>query len=290
MVKVTEQYLPSHDGKLRVFVQHRAVPGAGKLPVVCLHGLTRNSADFDELAEHLAVQGHPVFAFDQRGRGRSDWDDDPANYEPLTYCRDMWAAFDRLGIGRAVIVGTSMGGIMGMIMAASVPGRVAGLVLNDVGPEVSSEGLDRIRTYVGNVAPVDDWAEAAAAVRANNAIALPDYDEIQWIAFAKRTYQRRADNRFMPAYDPAIAGGLSPAETTATPPNLWALWDQLAKLPALVIRGAHSDILSETTIDRMVAAHPGLGTAAIPNRGHAPMLDEPAALLAIDEFLAGLES
>ena len=287
MTKPQDIFCTSHDGPLRLFGRRYGPPDARRT-VLCLHGLTRNSLDFDALARRLAAAGDQVLAFDQRGRGRSQWDPQAAHYLVDVYARDMLAALDQIGVERAVLIGTSMGGLMSMLMAAAAPQRVLGVVINDIGPEIDPRGLDRIRAYVGKRPPAASWAEAAKAVAENNAVAFPDYGEADWLAFARRVCTEGPDGRVSAAYDPAIALGLEPGEAAVAPPDLWPLWEAMAPFPVLAIRGELSDLLSQGALERMAARHPGLQTAVVPARGHAPMLDEPVALDAIDRFLASL--
>lgn len=287
MTEPRDLFCASHDGRLQLYGRAYGPADAGRT-LLCLHGLTRNSLDFDALARRLAGSGDQVLAFDQRGRGRSPWDDESANYRADVYARDMLSALDQLGIARAVLIGTSMGGLMSMLMAAAAPERVIGVVLNDIGAEVDPRGLDRIRSYVGKRPPPADWDAAARAVAENNAVAFPDYGEADWLAFARRAYIEDDQGRLTAAYDPAIAAGLAPGDTAVAPPDLWPLWDALKAVPILAIRGELSDLISASTLERMAARHPGLQTAVVANRGHAPMLDEPEALEAIDRFLASL--
>lgn len=287
MAEPLDLFCASHDGRLRLFGRAYGPPQASRT-IVCLHGLTRNSLDFDALARRLADSGDRVLAFDQRGRGRSQWDPEGANYRLEVYARDMLAAFDQLAVARAVLIGTSMGGLMSMLMAAMAPQRVVGMVLNDVGPEIEARGLDRIRGYVGRREAPDSWDAAARAVAQDNAVAFPDHGRDDWLAFARRLYTEDDQGRPTAAYDPAIAAGLDPGQTAVAPPDLWPLWDSLAGFPILAIRGALSDLLSGATLAQMAARHPGLQTAVVPGRGHAPMLDEPVAVAAIDRFLASL--
>lgn len=279
-----DHHFTSADGRLKLYA--RIYPG-GEPTIVLMHGLTRNSADFEALADHLAGPNRLIVP-DQRGRGRSQYDDDPARYTPAVYVDDMRALLHELGTDRVVLIGTSMGGLMAMLMGAAMSDRVAGIVLNDVGPEVDARGLERIRTYVGQMPEAADWNDAAKQVERVNGDAFPDYTAADWAAFARRTMQSAPDGRPMPAYDPEIARGVSAADLTAVPPDLWPLWEALSPLPILIIRGGLSDILSVDTLDRMAQMHPGLRTVTLPNRGHAPMLDEPKAVEAIDAFLADI--
>jgi pimeloyl-ACP methyl ester carboxylesterase len=286
MAEPQDLFCVSHDGRLRLYGRAYGPVDAART-ILCLHGLTRNSLDFDALARRLSAAGERVLSFDQRGRGRSGWDDDAANYRVDVYVRDMLGALDQLGVERAILIGTSMGGLMSMLMASSAPERVAAMVLNDIGPEVDPRGVERIRSYVGKRPPPASWDDAARAVARDNAIAFPDYGHDDWLAAARRTFVEDAEGRPVAAYDPAIAVGLK-TETTAAVADLWPMWDGLKAFPILAIRGELSDLFSQSTLEQMAARHPGLQTAIVPLRGHAPMLDEPVALAAIDRFLAGL--
>ncbi len=255
------------------------------LTVLCLHGLTRNAADFEDLAAHLCAR-YRVIAADQRGRGRSAHDPDPMNYVLPTYVRDMWTLLDHLGIEQLAIVGTSMGGLMAMVMAGAQPDRIRGIVLNDIGPEIDPRGIARIQTYVGHGRPVASWEDAAAQLRKANAAAFPDFEDADWLRFARRTFRMRDDGMLEPAYDPDIAVPFRASPTGDA--DLWALFEATAATPCLVIRGGISDILSPETVEKMAARHADLSAVTIPARGHAPTLDEPQAVAAIDTFLARL--
>lgn len=257
------------------------------LTVLCLHGLTRNAADFEELAAHLGDR-YRVVVMEQRGRGESDWDPTPANYHLGSYVADVAALLAQLGLERVAVVGTSMGGLMAMTLAAAAPEHYAGLVINDIGPVVEASGLARIRGYVGRGGAVSSWDEAVAATRANNDSAFPGLSEAAWLAFARRLYRERPDGALEPAYDPAIAEPMNASEAAAVPPDLWELFDGLAGVPMLIVRGALSDILSAATVAEMTRRHPGAVAVEIADRGHAPMLTEPPALAAIDDFLAAV--
>jgi pimeloyl-ACP methyl ester carboxylesterase len=276
----------SCDG-LRLYARDYPGPGAGALPVLCLHGLTRNSADFAGLAQHLAATRR-VIAVDQRGRGRSARDPEPARYTPATYVQDMFLLLDGLGLERVVLIGTSMGGLMAFIMAAMQPQRVAGMVINDIGPEIDPVGLARIQQAVGRITPVRTWEEAAAQARELNAVAFPDWNDDDWLAFARGLY-REEGGVPVRAYDPAIAEPMAaPEDSGAVPPDLWPLFEQIAGIPMLVVRGELSDILARDCVERMRAAAPALAALEVPRVGHAPMLTEPQAVAAIDSFLRGL--
>lgn len=279
----------SADGSLTLHAE-QFNPGRASLTVLCLHGLTRNGRDFESLVAHLSDRYRIIIA-DQRGRGLSERDPNPANYQIPVYVRDMTRLLDQLEVERAVLVGTSMGGLISMVLAAAQPGRVQGIVLNDIGPEVPAAGLARLRHSLGLTAEVRTWADAAAQARRVNGLAFPDYDDAEWLAFARRTYQDDKSGRPVLAYDPVILAGLAHENNpNAVAPTLWPLWTQLYAIPMLVIRGGLSDILSADILERMAASHPHLTALTLPQRGHAPMLDEPAAVAAIDTFLQEIAS
>lgn len=270
-------------GGLELFA--RIYPGEGET-LLLMHGLTRNSADFEPLVPHLAGR-YRLIVPDQRGRGLSEWDGDPANYRPDIYCADMVELLDGLGIERAGLIGTSMGGLMAMGMHAMQPARVSAIVLNDVGPALEPEGLARIQSYVGPGAAFASWRQAAERCAAINASAFPGFTLSDWLAFAHRTCQQEADGTVRFAYDPVISESMKGDQPSTVPVDLWPLWDALSAVPLLVLRGALSDLLSAATVARMAQRHAGpFQTVEVPDRGHAPLLDEPAVLAALLPFLA----
>ena len=261
--------------------------GRVSLPVVCLHGLTRNSKDFALIAEDIAASGRRVIVPEMRGRGRSGYDPDPMNYVPKTYARDVAGMMQGLGVERAIFLGTSMGGIITMLMAATHPRRVAGAILNDVGPEVAPEGLARIAAYVGKPVEIRSWDEATSYVRRIGAAAFPHFGDSDWERFARLTF--REDDSGVPVfdYDPAIAEPIRAGKVKAPRLITWLLFRRLARgRPLLLMRGERSDILSRAVADRMRRVAKQARYAEIPGVGHAPMLDEPAAKQAIAAFLA----
>jgi len=282
MSDYTPHFYRSACGRLELFARDYGGDGPALL---LMHGLTRNSADFEPLAVHLAGR-YRLIVPDQRGRGVSGYDPDPANYRPDVYARDMFALLDGLGVERAALIGTSMGGLMAMIMGAVAPERVPAIVLNDIGPEIDAHGLARIGGYVGGVESFAGWEEAAARCEVVNRDAFPDFRPTDWEAFARRTCRVAKDGGVAFAYDPAIAKAFE-TEDGVAPPNLWPLWQALGEKPVLVIRGALSDLLSASTVERMAQLHPGpFAHVDVPHRGHAPLLDEPEALAAIEAFIA----
>ena len=279
-----EYWFDSEDG-LRLFGRVYAAPSADAPVVLCLHGLMRNGRDFADLAARLAA-GHRVIVPDVRGRGLSARDPDPNHYQIPVYLRDVQTLLAGLGAVRVRIVGTSMGGLMAMVLAATQPGLVAGIVLNDVGPEVDPAGLERIRGYAGKGAPVRNWADAIAQVRATYGGAWPGLSDERWEKIVRLSYRENAQGAPEVDADPRISEPLR--DTSKAAPDLWPLWSALARTPILAIRGADSDILSAATLGRMQREKPDLRVLSVANRGHAPLLDEPECVAAIDEFLAAI--
>lgn len=257
-----------------------------RLPILCLHGLTRTSRDVEELAPWLAARGHRVLVPEMRGRGRSDHDPHPSNYVPTIYASDVIALLDRAGIEAAIFIGTSMGGIITTLVATMAPERVAGAVLNDVGPEVDPRGLERISSYVGVSADIRSWDEALAYVQRINAGAFPGFDHDDWMAFARRTF---ADEDGVPRfdYDPAIRRPITDGNAAA--PDAAAAWKGFEMLaagrPLLVLRGSRSDILSRETADRMRHCGESVAVVEISEVGHAPTLDEAQSRAALAAWL-----
>lgn len=288
MTRFTEREWRSPDG-LRLYA--RDYPGASgdcRLPVICLHGLTRNSRDFEDVAPRLAETGRRVLVPDTRGRGRSEWDSQPDRYHPKVYGRDVLALMDSLGIARAVFVGTSMGGLITMTVAALRSRAIAAAVLNDVGPEIGRDGIERILSYAGKPAEIRDWKDAADYVRRTNEAAFPDHGDAEWDAFARRTF-RDEDDRPVLDYDPAIAIPLAKGQVKTRSLLADLLFRRLArKRPTLLVRGELSDLTTAAIAERMQRMAPSLTVAVIPGVGHAPMLTEPEAVKAIDDFLAAV--
>ncbi len=260
--------------------------GPARLPVIAIHGLTRNSADFHGIAPVIAATGRRVLAVDVRGRGRSERAADSMTYQPPVYARDVLALMDQAGLGRAVFLGTSMGGLITMALTALAPERVAAAILNDIGPEVAPEGLARIAAYTGQKVEIRSWSDAADYVRRTNGVAFPHYGPDDWAAFARRVFREGPDGVPALDYDPDIAAPIRAAGKDALVPDLWPAFRNLAEgRPLLLVRGATSDLLSADIAGRMTAAAPHMGFVEVPGVGHAPMLDEPPARAAILEFL-----
>lgn len=273
------------DGVKTWYRRYESQASGMKTPVVCLHGLTRNSRDFADIASKIAATGRDVIAIDVRGRGNSDRDPNAENYTPAVYVEDLKGVLSAEGWDRIIPLGTSMGGIMAMILAAQAPDMIAATILNDIGPELDPAGLTRIQSYVGgSSAAFDSWADAADAVRAINQSAFPDETgDAFWLAFAERVCRETEDGAIVLDYDPAIAAPVKGGN--AAPPDMWPLFDALHGAKLLLIRGAITDLLAQKTVDLMELRHPDMRTVDVPRVGHAPLLTEPEAWSAIAAFL-----
>lgn len=280
----------SPDGLTLYARDYAAAAGPAKLPVIAIHGLTRNSADFGAIAPLIAQSGRRVLAVDVRGRGLSDRAPDPMTYQPLNYAHDVLALMEQAGIARAVFLGTSMGGLITMALAALRSKVIAAAILNDIGPEVAKEGLARIAAYSGQPVDTPGWAEAAAYVKQHNALAFPHYTDADWEAFARRTFRIGTEGAPVLDYDPDIAVPIRAAGAKALVPNLWPMFSRLTKArPVLLVRGQNSDLLSEAIAAKMHKRAPKMDHVEVPGVGHAPMLDEPEAKAAIFPFLGEVD-
>ena len=271
----------SGDGLTLHYVDYDGGNGNG-VPVLCLHGVSRNARDFSKLAVHLQVNRR-VICLDFRGRGRSDWDPDPQNYQAPVYVEDVITLLAHLGLKRSIIIGTSLGGIVGAGLAQTAPELVAGVVLNDIGPTIDPAGLARIGGKMGKDPQWPDWAAAAQALKAVNAIVHPNFTDDDWLDYARNTCRLNDDGVVVQDYDPAIARAFGDTQTDL--PDLWTVFDALEPVPALLMRGALSDLLSAATAQEMTERLPKLKLVTVPDCGHVPTLTEPVSLTAIDAFL-----
>ena len=276
----------SHDGLVLHARDHAPTAPITGVPVICLHGLTRNARDFEDLAPRVAALGRRVIAVDVRGRGGSARDPQPLNYHPGTYAMDVVALLEATGVDQAVFVGTSMGGIIAMVLASIRPEAITATVLNDVGPELSPVGLARIGGYVGAGSAFAGWDEAAAYAKAINGAAFPGHTDADWAVFARRLFDETPDGTLVLAYDPDIAAPFKAADPDAPAADMTPLFRALAACgPVLLVRGAISDLIDPPIVARMLAAAPDMVYAEVPGVGHAPMLTEPEAWSAIAAFL-----
>lgn len=280
----------SVDGLTLYARDYAAHSGPARLPVICIHGLTRNSGDFDELAPWIAGHGRRVLAIDVRGRGRSARDPNPARYNPMVYAGDVVKLAHDLGIERAVFVGTSMGGIITMTLAMKRLKLIAAAVLNDVGPVISERGLTRIAGYAGKGATLFSWEQAAEYMKGINQPAFPGNDMDEWSKWARRAFSENEQGQLVLRYDPNIA---LPLQNGKLKPTSWMARMAFRRLarnrPTLLVRGTLSDLVEPEQAGYMRRTAPAMKYAEVPGVGHAPMLTEPPARDAIEQFLAQVD-
>jgi pimeloyl-ACP methyl ester carboxylesterase len=280
-------FVTAQDG-LRLHVRAYGPRSSHGLPVVCLPGLARTAADFDTLAVALATdreRPRRILALDARGRGKSDYDRNPTNYNVNVELADVLSMLTALDITRAAFIGTSRGGILSMLLASARPTAIAGCVLNDIGPVIEPKGLMRIKSYVGRLPRPASFHEAADILRRLFGSQFPRWDDDDWVAFARRTF-KEAGGRIAPDYDVRLATTLSGINPDRPLPTMWNEFDALSRLPVMVIRGANSDILAPATVDAMRSRRRDLEVIEVPDEGHAPRLSEAGILARIAAFIA----
>ena len=286
-VSARSVFVSARDG-LKLHVRSwGARPGAA-LPVMCLPGLARNGSDFEVLASALAGDAkapRPVFALDARGRGKSEYDRNPANYNVVVELDDVLAVLTALGLSRAVFVGTSRGGILTMLLGAARPAAIAGCVLNDIGPVIEVEGLMRIKSYVGKLPQAANFEDAAHILRRLFGSQFPRLGDADWLAFARRIF-KEAGGRIVPDYDPKLAVALEGVDAGQPLAPLWSEFDSLARVPMMGIRGGHSDILSAAAVKAMGARRRHLEVLEVPEEGHAPLLADAETIARVAAFVA----
>ncbi|MBO9576338.1 MAG: alpha/beta hydrolase [Sphingobium sp.] len=252
-------------------------------PILCIPGLTRNVRDFETLAERLAGKWR-VICVELRGRGESAYAKDPMTYVPLVYLQDLIALLDALKLQRFVGIGTSLGGIMLMLLATVRRTEMAGVLLNDIGPDIAPAGLERIRNHVGTGGPQPTWVHAARVIAENNAVVYPGWRLQDWLRFAKRLCRLNSQGRIVFDYDQRIAEPFRVPGGEAGV-SLWPAFDALAGMPLTLVRGGLSDLLTAETAAEMKARIPEMDFVEVPKAGHAPTLDEPTAEAAVDRLL-----
>ena len=283
-----DHYWWSSDGvRLHARIYDGPEGGEAAPPILCMSGLARNARDFEFLAPHVAG-ARKVIVVEFRGRGESAYARDPMTYVPLTYVQDVVALIDDLGIRRFATIGTSLGGLVSMLMAASMAGRLVGAVLNDVGPELRKAGLDRIRDYIGVGGSQPTWMHAARAYADLNGAVYPDYDIHDWLRLTKRTHRLTAEGRIVADYDKQIAAPLRVPGGGDAGVDLWPAYRAFGTIPVLVLRGALSDILAREAAEKMAAELPDARLVEVPGVGHAPTMDEAEARDAIDTWVTKL--
>jgi len=277
-----DRYWWSNDS-LRLHYRYYDGP-ADRPPIICLPGLTRNARDFERVADRLAGQWR-VLAVSFRGRGESAYAKDPLSYVPLTYVQDVEALLREIGCDRFVAFGTSLGGIVTMLLASAAPGQLAGALLNDVGPELDPAGLTRIKGYVGRPSSWPTWLHAARGLAEANGDIYPRYGLEQWLDMAKRLYRLTSAGRIVLDYDMKIAEPFR-LPNNDSGPDMWRVLAGLKDVPTLIVRGERSDLLSARVADRMIATLDDAELVTVSDEGHAPTLDEPEAVAGIDRLLA----
>ncbi len=279
-----ELYYSAQDG-LKLYARDYGDRQSSATPVVCLSGLSRNSKDFHDLAMELAAERR-VLSLDYRGRGLSEHAPDPQTYTPFMELLDTLAGMDAAGIAHAVIIGTSRGGLIAMLMGSARPTAIRGVVLNDVGPQIEAEGLLRIAGYLTHSPKPESWSHATTIVKQINEAAFTNLTDSEWEAFARRLF-RDDDGKPASDYDPKLAELLSRNLTASRGhvPQMWPQFKSLACFPLLAIRGENSDILTRETLDAMSTAAPAMRTLTVRDRGHTPFLTEPGVLSQIERIL-----
>lgn len=282
MNQFTDGYWTSRDG---LQLHYRDYPGRqDRPPVLCLPGLTRNARDYEELAQRLAGDWR-VICVELRGRGDSAYAKDSGTYNPLQYLEDLGELFDQAGLKRVVAIGTSLGGLLTMLLAATAPERLAGALLNDIGPEVNPEGIERIRNYVGQARNFPTWMHAARALAESQGPTFPSASLTDWLAMAKRCMVVGSNGRIHFDYDMKIAEPFAQADG-ASNVDMWPAFQALSGRPVTLLRGQLSDVLTPATFKKMAKLLPDAEAVTVGKIGHAPSLNEPAAVAAIDKLLA----
>ncbi|QWW68913.1 alpha/beta fold hydrolase [Rhizobium sp. WYJ-E13] len=271
----TEKFYGSTGGlRLHARIYPPTVEDTKRLPVVCLPGLTRNARDFHELALVLSRdRAFPrrVIALDYRGRGLSDRDENKANYNLAVECGDVIAACTAFGIDRAIFIGTSRGGLILHLLAATKPDLLGGVIFNDIGPVIEQAGLMAIRDYLNRDCKTLSWSEAVDILKENHGAAFPALSLADWQDMAHAIY-REQNGVPVADYDPAIAEQLKTIDFGNPLPDLWPQFENLDAIPLLLIRGENSNLLSRRTVDEMAKRHPDMLQITAGGQGHAPLL------------------
>jgi pimeloyl-ACP methyl ester carboxylesterase len=291
MAEWRDGYWWSNDGlrlHYRDYAGSAANEGKGRPPIICIPGLTRNARDFEGVAERLAGDWR-LICVELRGRGESAYAKDPMTYVPLTYLQDLEALIRELELSRFILFGTSLGGLITMLLSKTDNSRIAGALLNDIGPVLEGRGLERIRGYVGRSQSWPTWLHAARFFAEAQRDVFPKWGLDQWLVFAKRVCRLGSNGRITLDYDMRIAEPFK-LPGGATGFDLWSAFAGLEEIPTLAVRGALSDLLTPDTLAQMEATNPALESVTVPNVGHAPTLDEPEAVEAIGRLLERVQA
>lgn len=277
-----DYWYQSKDG-LRLYAREYPHPEPAAT-LVCIPGLTRNSADFSDICD-LLNKDYRIFAVDLRGRGKSDYDFNPNNYHPGTYVQDIQQLLEKLGTEKVIFIGTSLGGLVSMLLSFIHPGRVSALIINDIGPEIDRSGLERIKSYVRPESPTPtNWDEAIRRTKAAHKGEYPSFSELDWQLLTRRLYKEQ-DGEVCLDYDPAIAVLFEEDQTLGLPADIWSMFGTLNAVATMVIRGELSDILAPATLRKMQDLVPCLSVMEVPEVGHAPLLEDPRVSGQAQEFL-----
>jgi len=281
-------YCQSADG-LKLHAKIIGPDDSTALPVLCLPGLTRTTDDFDDIARAIATDPaklRKVVAVDYRGRGLSDYDPDPAKYAVPVELGDVLTIAASLGISRAILLGTSRGGLISMALAAAQPQLLAGVILNDIGPSLEMGGLMKIKGYIANPPPRQTWDEAARGLKELFASAFPSLRDAEWMAWARRAFREKAGGGLERTYDLKLSHTLDGFDPATPLPQDWELFDKLAGVPLMLIHGGLSDLLSRQGVQDMVARRPDIDLVTVADQGHAPLLADKPTMDRIVAFCA----
>lgn len=288
---IESRFVSAPDG-LRLHAREYGSALTPGTPVLCLPGLARTAADFDAVARALASgaagKERRVVALDYRGRGLSDRDSHWRNYDLRVENADILACMDALGVGHAIFLGTSRGGLHTMMTAATRPGAIGAAILNDIGPVVEAQGLARIRGYVGKLPAPHSWDDAVDLVKRVMGGQFTSLSADEWLAYAQLTFEEK-DGKFAPRYDTRLMNGLEALDLEAPLPTAWAQFEGLANVPVLSLRGEHSDLLSEATVAEMGRRHPRFQAHTVPGQGHAPLLLDEATIAVVAAFIERID-
>jgi len=281
-----EKYYTSNNG-LKLYYRDYNAAEKNRTPLLCLHGLTRNSKDFDLLARHLS-RDHRVICLDVRGRGQSDYDPNYMNYQIPVYAQDVLTLIAHEALDQVILVGTSMGGLISLTLGAAKPEKIKAIILNDIGPKIDPVGLERIASYVGNAIILPTWEQAIAGVKILCANLFPDYNHDSWELFTRNTFRAQEDGTIVADYDQAIALAMKAAAENIMNIDMWQTFSEITQIPLLTLRGENSDILSHETLEKMAKSHLNFTKVTIENRAHTPDLNEDVSRQEIDRFLMKL--
>ncbi|VAW06576.1 D-2-hydroxyglutarate dehydrogenase [hydrothermal vent metagenome] len=281
-----EKYYYSQDG-LRLYYRDYNQGNSDKTPLLCLHGLTRNVRDFNKFARHFSAE-YRVICLDMRGRGNSEYDPDYMNYQIPTYAQDVLTFLEHEGLEQVIAVGTSMGGLIAMVVGVMRPDVMKAIILNDIGPEIDPKGIERIAGFVGNGASFQGWPEAVAAMKVTNAALFPDYSDEDWEIFTQNSFREQKDGTIIADYDQNIGTAMRENAENAIPVDLWTMFKALTPIPIMTLRGENSDILAPETLAKMAREYAEFTSLTVPNRAHTPDLGEKITLEETANFIKGL--